>query len=324
MDTRPTTDAPGDRGLGEAPGSEAGANAAGRFDFRAFHQQVADLAGKQVFLVGGAAKSGTTWVQALLDGHPRVSCTGENHFVNSLRPKLRMCLEDYNRSLLDQRGNTAYQLGKAPALIEREEFWYVYVCAMLAILLKQARGKSVLAVGDKTTVNVRAFGEIASLIPGSKLIHVARDPRDAVLSGWHHVRRLFPEPARSHFPTLVDYARHYADTWVDEVGHGVAFGAGNPDRYLELRYEDLVERTGPTLAPAFRFLGVDDDDEVVQECVQQASFETLSGGRGRGQEDPSSFFRKGIVGEWKTGLDPESTAYVVAKCRDLMTHFGYL
>ena len=29
----------------------------------------------------GAPKSGTTWLQRLLDAHPEVCCSGEGHFV---------------------------------------------------------------------------------------------------------------------------------------------------------------------------------------------------------------------------------------------------
>ena len=58
-------------------------------DFRAMHGELSALFGKQLFFIGGAAKSGTTWLQVLLDAHPSVSCTGENHFVTHLFPTLR-------------------------------------------------------------------------------------------------------------------------------------------------------------------------------------------------------------------------------------------
>ncbi|MFW9919917.1 MAG: sulfotransferase, partial [Candidatus Thorarchaeota archaeon] len=34
---------------------------------------------KQFFFVVGCQKSGTTWVESLLDHHPRVICKGEAH-----------------------------------------------------------------------------------------------------------------------------------------------------------------------------------------------------------------------------------------------------
>jgi hypothetical protein len=46
--------------------------------------EIADLAQRQLFFVGGAPRSGTTWVQHLLNGHPDVSCRGEGHFLQFL------------------------------------------------------------------------------------------------------------------------------------------------------------------------------------------------------------------------------------------------
>src|SRR5262249_48390753 len=122
---------------------------------------------------------------------------------------------------------------------------------------------------------------------------------------------------------LYDYAKHYADVWSWEIGHGVEFGAANPARYLEVRYEDLIERPLPILAGAFRFLGVDDDERIVRQCVEAASFEKLSHGRMPRQEDTRSFFRKGVVGDWKNHLDAASRDYIVGKCGELMTRFRY-
>lgn len=293
-------------------------------DFRAMHARIGALLDKQIFFVGGAVKSGTTWLQALLDAHPQVSCSGENHFVNSLAPTLKSALEEHNRRLLDPRGNTARQLGKEPVPFGVDEFRYVSVSAVLAMLLKQAGDKPVLAVGDKTTLNVTAFGRLTASIARSKCIHIARDPRDGAVSGWHHITRLFPDESKTAFPAMFDYAKHYADVWAVQVGRGIEFGAQSPERCLEIRYEDLSDRPAPILAAVFRFLGVADDATLVQRCIDAASFERLSGGRARGQENPGSFFRKGVVGDWKSRLDPASREYIVATCGDLMRHFGYL
>jgi hypothetical protein len=301
------------------------AGSAGEFDFRAIHAEIGALLDKQIFFVGGAVKSGTTWLQVLLDAHPRVSCAGENHFVNSLSPKLKQTLEEHNRVLLDPRGNTAYALGKQPVTFGGAEYRYVATAAALTILLKQARAKpAALAIGDKTTRNVHVFGPLLVSFPGAKCIHIARDPRDGAVSGWHHIRRIFPEESKPLFPTMHDYVKHYADVWASEVGLAAADAARDPAGILEIRYEDLVARPAPTLAQVLRFLGVDHDDAVVERCLGEGSFETLSGGRARGQERLDSFFRKGVVGDWKTRLDAASVAYIVAKCGDLMRRFGYL
>jgi hypothetical protein len=45
-----------------------------------WQQQLGALSGRQLFFVGGAPRSGTTWLQQLLDSHPEVSCRGEGLF----------------------------------------------------------------------------------------------------------------------------------------------------------------------------------------------------------------------------------------------------
>jgi hypothetical protein len=307
-----------------APQANPEPQAALEFDYRAMHAEIGALLEKQIFFVGGAVKSGTTWLQALLDAHPQVSCTGENHFVNSLSPTLKKALEDHNRVLLDPRGNTAYAIGRQPTLFGGDEYRYISTTAALTILLRQAKAKpGARAIGDKTTQNVQVFNALMVSFPGSKGVHVLRDPRDGAVSGWHHITRIFPAESSSAFPTMLDYVKHYADVWALETGRGVDARARYPARITELRYEDLVGHPVPTLARIFQFLGVDDGDAVVERCLREASFEKLSGGRARGEERLDSFFRKGVVGDWKIRLGADSLAYLVDKCGDLMRQFGY-
>ena len=46
------------------------------------------LAERQLFFIGGAPRSGTTWLQLLLDCHPEVSCRGEGLFWKELAEPL--------------------------------------------------------------------------------------------------------------------------------------------------------------------------------------------------------------------------------------------
>ncbi len=112
--------------------------------------------------------------------------------------------------------------------------------------------------------------------------------------------------------------------WAEVVGRGVSFGERNPGGYFELRYEDLLDRPVPILREIFRVLGVDDSLEIAQRCVESAAFEKLTGGRARGQEDPGSYFRKGVAGDWKNHIDAETNAFIIAKAGPLMRRFGYL
>src|SRR4051794_30155810 len=73
--------------------------------------QLAALAERQVFFVCGAPRSGTTWVQHMLDSHPDVSCRGEGHFLHflaepmgALMQRRRADLEAKNARLFKETG----------------------------------------------------------------------------------------------------------------------------------------------------------------------------------------------------------------------------
>jgi hypothetical protein len=49
------------------------------------------------FFVCGAAKSGTTRLQRLLDAHPQVVCSGEGHFVEVLALPMVQMKDHFNQ-----------------------------------------------------------------------------------------------------------------------------------------------------------------------------------------------------------------------------------
>jgi hypothetical protein len=93
--------------------------------------------------------------------------------------------------------------------------------------------------------------------------------------------------------------------------------------YMEVRYEDLLERTEAEVRRLLNFLGADAGEEVVNECVGSASFEKLTEGRERGQEDPSSFFRKGVAGDWKDVFTEQDRQIFKEEAGDLLIELGY-
>jgi hypothetical protein len=92
--------------------------------------------------------------------------------------------------------------------------------------------------------------------------------------------------------------------------------------YAEVKYEDLLKNPKEELGRLLEFLGADASEEVVSECVSAASFERLSGGRKRGQE-ASSFYRKGIAGDWKRVFTERNKEDFKAGGGDLLVELGY-
>ena len=52
-----------------------------------------------VFFVCGAPKSGTTWLQHILDAHPEVTCSGEGHFIQRFSEPMAQVMRDYNAEM---------------------------------------------------------------------------------------------------------------------------------------------------------------------------------------------------------------------------------
>jgi hypothetical protein len=121
-----------------------------------------------------------------------------------------------------------------------------------------------------------------------------------------------------------EWLRQAARHWRLLVGRAVEDGpALLGSDYIEVRYEDLLERPNEEVKRLLGFLGVDTDERLVEHCVSSASFEKLSRGRERGQEDPSSFYRKGVAGDWRTHFTEEDRRVFKEEAGELLIRLGY-
>ncbi len=259
-----------------------------------------------VFFVGGAVKSGTTWLQHLLDGHPEIACRGEGHFGARLLPALQRALADYNAELSSFNGGLFQETAGFP-LFGDDDLLQLQRAAASLLLRRVAGGRPVRLVGEKTPRNVLHIAELRRLFPGAPLVQIVRDGRDACVSNWHQQLRMNPAHLEQQFGgDMVRYAGHFAGVWRDLNLRGLQGTGGGP--HVLVRYEDLHTSPVAELRKVFRSLGVRDDDEAVSAALQAGAFERLSGGRPPGEADPRSFFRKGVVGDWRGTLSPAAQA----------------
>lgn len=122
---------------------------------------MSDKPAMRPLFVCGSPKSGTTWLQKILDAHPRIACAGEGHFVELIvRPMVAM-LRAYNEKLaqVDER---VFQ-GAAPyARLEEQEMRAMVRHQVVQLMLRQKPPPGTVWIGDKTRATPKACASWAS------------------------------------------------------------------------------------------------------------------------------------------------------------------
>src|SRR5882757_4833762 len=137
----------------------------------------------QLFFIGGAPRSGTTWLTHLLDSHPDIRCGGEALFNKYLAEPMQKLIAEWARAVDGKNNNLFRETGGFP-LPGPEDEELLISTAILQSLARLAGDRSWKAVGEKTPENVFFFPRLKRMFPNAKLIAIARDPRDVLTSGW--------------------------------------------------------------------------------------------------------------------------------------------
>ncbi len=292
------------------------------FDFENLHHSLADTLSKQLFFLVGAAKSGTTWLQLVLDGHPEIACRGEGHFTQFLAPSLEKAAKDYN-NMIDTKNRTIFKELEGFPLLGRDHLLFLLASAIGFQMAQYSPAPSIRVVGEKSPSSIRALPLLREMFPKAKILHIIRDGRDVAVSAWFHNLRVTPDEARKRFGTLSKFIQMTAATWMDDVKIGRQFGQSHPTQYAEVKYEDLQQDTPGEVRRLLDFLDVKVDEQIIADCCQAGAFDKLSGGRAQGEESRSSHFRKGSVGDWRNHFDDQATKFFESQAGDLLRQLGY-
>lgn len=300
-----------------SPDAPADADAA----FRQTQEAVNRTLSLQLFFIASCSKSGSTWLQHLLDGHPQICCHGEAFFPTFLRPLLNAAAQRYNGLHKCRHTRNRHQ---RPGDLTPQDVRFLYRNAVGLIMARWVGDDQVRAVGDKTPENAVSAVSLLEDFPRAKLIHLIRDGRDVCVSGWFHNLREKGPAFQQQFPTLAHYIPLMAgQKWVPYIQAARRAQGRWPDRYHEIKYEDLHTQPRQALRSLLRFLEVDDSDAAIDACEQAGQFRLLSGGRQRGQEQPDAFYRKGVAGDWKNHFDEACTRIFMQHAGDLLRSLGY-
>lgn len=307
-----------------------------------------------VFFVVGHQKSGTTWLMRILDSHPEILCRGEGRFFGAdwrqksvKRIDVRRPPSSLYNAVLDAKF-LRFWIERSVWSRDDDADEHLRNVTRLSIdyfLLGELARSGKRLVGDKSPLLVpETMAEISAIYPEAKVVHIIRDGRDATVSALHHSwnfgkkgkndevsakREAYREdPGRMLEAGESVFAgtslARMAAEWAVRVGRTVESGpALLGENYAEVRYEDLLRRPEEEVRRLILFLGAGADDDTISRCVNAASFEKLSRGRERGEEDATSFFRKGVAGDWRNVFTEEDRSVFKEEAGGLLTKLGY-
>ena len=253
--------------------------------------------GKNLFFVTGRSKSGTTWMALLLNSHPGIFCdhTENNAFHQDM--ELRFF------------GKRTTDLHEVVGTFYENRYLSLIKSGLLANLIARCRKDTAVRLGDKTPR--QSIKKIFEAFNQTRVIVMLRDFRDTLVSLAYH-RKRYTRTWEGIFSTSEE--TELAETFIkgalsgfekiDDIKIYFEYAGLYPGQVKIVRYEDLKIDTGSVLKKVCSFLEVDTDESLINECVEINTFERHSGGRKAGIEDTDTFFRKGIVGDWKNHFSP--------------------
>lgn len=232
-------------------------------------QSVFNTTASPIFIVG-LGRSGTTLLRLMLNAHPNIAIPYETNFLDKYGEKIRdygdlQVSSSLNRLLTDLLSEPQLKfwdcsITKEEVLNELKLSTAINMAAVLsALYMVYARKHSKSRWGDKSAY-IDTIPILNSLFPTAKFIHIIRDGRDVIRS----TMRLSWGPN--------DYIAG-AMWWNDNVWVCRRMGAVlGPERYIEVRFEDLVNNPQTEMRRLLSFVGETFSDQVLSFHVNAKSY----------------------------------------------------
>jgi hypothetical protein len=237
-------------------------------------------------VVFGALRSGTTLLRLMLDQHPRLAAPGETDYMFDYASDAPPGDPDYDMAAMsDDRIYRVFceTFGLTPETPRT-----------MAGMLRTMQAPK--AAEDATVVILlhRNLGRALTHLPGVRVLHLVRDPRDVARSsvgmGW----------AGSTYYGV----RHWIRTEREWAALAPRLA---PDQVLQVKYEDLIEAPETTLRRVCGFFGMDYDPRLLD----------YDGESTYAKPDPA------LTYQWRRKQSPREIGLVEARVGELLASLGY-
>lgn len=269
-----------------------------------------DYTGRNIVFIVGCPRSGTTFLQKMLESSPKVRSTPETHlFDKYLGQDIRSWKEEIRAASSNpwSPGLSSYLGEDSFRSIIRE-----YAFNLIKPHVYDLKPDELFV--EKTPQHAEYIPEIVELFPECKIVHIIRDARDVVASilaastSWG-----------SYFPKTATQAARMWSRFIYAVRS--SRNLLPKDRFYQLTYEDLVISTKPVMESLSGFLRIKWEEDTLDEVIRKNDAAALI--KKRGGEDPTKFLRKARPGSWKEDLSLKQKLDVWIVARQAMKETGY-
>ncbi len=298
-------------------------------------------------LISGTPKSGTTWLQEVVNAHPQFLVLHEAHSLDMLDADMlrdqMAARQDYFRARYIPWMPVPYDPVNLSRLLQ--------MGLAKDLMTRFGRAWGADFVADRTPGYSRLYSFLPDLWEDLRIVHIVRHPLDVMASWLFHELNGRRDPARpGHLPIAVisrvnarleageaigpgEYLsdaemaagafNYFARRWRREQDLVLAASERNPEQFHLLTYEGLSHDFAGTAGRVFGFLGTDPARTDLAAIQRESSFRKLSDGRDPGEANMRSFFRKGVVGDWRSVFTPHQAGLIWAELADTASALGY-
>ena len=272
---------------------------------------VMNLADKIIF-IGGAPRSGTTLMKNILDAHPDI-CSGPEF---DIMPEIVRVW---------QLGVQKVREGRISAFLNEDQLRERFASLVHSLLEPYRLGKNKACIAEKTPDNILVFTQINRLLPTAYLIHVIRDGRD-VVSSMVGVAESYRH-AQEKVPTTIKNVEACAQTWRryvsapferPEVFQSTEFQR----KYIEIRYENIIQDPEATLRYVCRRLEVDFSPSMLTPHL--FPHDLITDDFWYNQTMMEGPLSQRSIGRWRRDLTLTQRIIVAHYCQTDLQRFGYV
>jgi len=213
-----------------------------------------------MFFIVGSARSGTTLLRMMLNAHPEVAVPPESRFVVELYSSDEVRVDDFLSRLENHRRWISWDTPIEDVRAQLAGMTTVpYREAIEAAFMAFAQSRNKKRYGDKTPRYIENLPLLARLWPEARFVHLVRDGREVALS-------------YADVPFGPNTVAKAAALWRERVDLGMKQGRPlGSERYLELRYERLLENPREEIEGLCTFLDLDFDPAMLDHSEQARS-----------------------------------------------------